>query len=78
MITHRLVVSYTTFSPLPRIREAVLFFYLHLLSPIASIFGSGAPYAARTFLLHIQYAGGTSDHCLLYHLMTKREKLYSV
>ena len=51
MITHWLVVSYTTFSPLPPHEEvAVVLFCLHLLSPIASIFRSGAPYAARTFL----------------------------
>ncbi len=31
---------------------AVIFFCLHLLSPTASIFGSGAPCAARTFLPH--------------------------
>ena len=49
-ITRWLVVSYTTFSPLPLRRKAVLFFCRHLLSPIASTFGSGAPYAARTFL----------------------------
>ena len=30
--------------------EAVIFFCRHLLSPIASTFRSGAPYAARTFL----------------------------
>ena len=30
--------------------EAVIFFCRHLLSPIASTFGSGAPCAARTFL----------------------------
>jgi len=34
MITHRLVVSYTTFSPLPRMHEAVVFFCPYLLSPI--------------------------------------------
>ena len=59
-ITRQLVVSYTTFSPLPDttpawIRDkfrAVIFFYRHLLSPIASSFGSGMPYAARTFLSH--------------------------
>ena len=50
MITHRLVVSYTTFSPLPPRRMAVILFYRYLLSPIASTFGSRAPYAARTFL----------------------------
>ena len=51
MITHRLVVSYTTFSPLPYYNSmAVVFFYRHLPSPTASIFGSGVPYAARTFL----------------------------
>ena len=31
-------------------KEAVIFFCRHLLSPIASTFGSGAPCAARTFL----------------------------
>ena len=52
MITHWLVVSYTTFSPLPAPSgvQAVIFFCPHLLSPIASIFRSGAPCAARTFL----------------------------
>ena len=54
MITHRLVVSYTTFSPLPNTPLqggwAVVLFCRHLLSPIASTFRSGAPYAARTFL----------------------------
>ena len=64
-ITRQLVVSYTTFSPLPIFsifnlqfsifnlqsnRLAVVFFCHNLLSPIASIFGSGVPYAARTFL----------------------------
>jgi len=49
-ITRWLVVSYTTFSPLPLRREAVVLFYRHLLSPIASTFRSGAPCAARTFL----------------------------
>ena len=51
-ITRQLVVSYTTFSPLPIFNQsmAVVFFYQYLLSPIASIFGSGAPCAARTFL----------------------------
>ena len=56
MITHQLVVSYTTFSPLPTL-GAVVFFCRHLLSPIASIFRSGAPYTARTFLSYT----GTSD-----------------
>ena len=61
-ITRRLVVSYTTFSPLPTPTSptrgqavsgaAVIFFYLHLLSPTASSFRRGVPYAARTFLLH--------------------------
>ena len=56
-ITRQLVVSYTTFSPLlspllskSKIVKAVIFFCRHLLSPIASIFGSGMLYAARTFL----------------------------
>ena len=52
MITHRLVVSYTTFSPLPRTSVAVVFFCRHLPSPTASILGSGVPCAARTFLSH--------------------------
>ena len=34
---------------------AVVFFCHHLLSPIASIFGSGAPYAARTFLSCVKH-----------------------
>ena len=54
MITHQLVVSYTTFSPLPT-PGAVIFFCRHLLSPIASIFRSGAPYTARTFLSYSGY-----------------------
>ena len=48
VVTNYLVVSYTTFSPLPF--QAVIFFCQHLLSPIACIFASGALYAARTFL----------------------------
>ena len=72
-ITRQLVVSYTTFSPLPDttpawIRDkfrAVIFFYRHLLSPIASIFGSGMPYAARTFLSHppVENASDKPEHC---------------
>ena len=34
-------------------REAVVFFYPRPLSPMASIFRSGAPCAARTFLSHL-------------------------
>ncbi len=34
-------------------KPAVVLFCLSLLSPIASIFGSGVPCAARTFLSHI-------------------------
>ena len=72
-ITRQLVVSYTTFSPLPDttpawIRDkfrAVIFFCRHLLSPIASIFGSGMPYAARTFLSHppVENASDKPEHC---------------
>ena len=40
-------------SPLRNKFRAVIFFYRHLLSPIASSFGSGMPYAARTFLSHV-------------------------
>ena len=61
VITHWLVVSYTTFSPLPtpsistykrenQRGKAVVFFCRHILSPISSTFRSEAPYAARTFL----------------------------
>lgn len=49
-ITRQLVVSYTTFSPLP-LRAVILFFHIQL-SPTASVFGSGTSYAARTFLSH--------------------------
>ena len=78
-ITRQLVVSYTTFSPLPDTKprrmlkapslrnkfRAVVFFYRHLLSPIASIFGSGMPYAARTFLSHppVENASDKPEHC---------------
>ena len=56
-ITRQLVVSYTTFSPLLlHVGGAVIFFCLHLPSPTASIFRSGAPYAARTFLSHLKDA----------------------
>lgn len=45
--------------------RAVIFFYRHLLSPIASIFGSGMPYAARTFLSHppVENASDKPEHC---------------
>ena len=36
VITHRLVVSYTTFSPLPALLQAVIFFCNDLLLPTAS------------------------------------------
>ena len=50
-VAKRPVVSYTAFSPLPdREGRAVVFFYPCLPSPTASIFGSGSPCAARTFL----------------------------
>lgn len=45
---HIAVGSCPTFSPLPL--RAVIFFFRHQLSPTASTFRSGAPYAARTFL----------------------------
>ena len=63
-ITLWLAVSYTTFSPLPTFRQAVVFFCRILLSPIASTFGSGASYAARTFLLP-QRASGRPERCFL-------------
>ena len=50
-ITRQLVVSYTTFSPLPPTEAgAVILFSRILLSPTAGIFTSGVSYAARTFL----------------------------
>ena len=63
-ITRQLVVSYTTFSPLPSFRRAVVFFCHILLSPIASTFGSGASCAARTFLLP-QRTSGRPERCFL-------------
>jgi len=68
-VASRLVVSYTTFSPLPPrttgksrnqpvSAEAVVLFCLHLLSPVACTFTSGASCAARTFL---SCHRGTSD-----------------
>ena len=65
-ITRRLVVSYTTFSPLPvPLGQAVIFFCLHLPSPTASIFRSGAPCAARTFLSHLtRMPAMKPGHCL--------------
>jgi len=61
-VASRLVVSYTTFSPLPAQTiplPAVVFFCRIPLSPTASIFGSGASCAARTFLscLHQRQTG---------------------
>ncbi|MFC2658717.1 MAG: hypothetical protein ACFN1F_08015, partial [Segatella sp.] len=45
---------------------AVIFFCLHLLSPIASIFGSRMPFAARTFLSHpLQTPATEPGHCLI-------------
>ena len=78
-ITRQLVVSYTTFSPLPDttpawIRDkfrAVIFFYRHLLSPIASSFGSGMPYAARTFLSHLKDASDRPEHCFRHAKVQK-------
>ena len=87
-ITRQLVVSYTTFSPLPDTKprrmlkapslrnkfRAVVFFYRHLLSPIASIFGSGMPYAARTFLSHppVENASDKPEHCFRTAKVTKK------
>ena len=41
--------------PYPSWRQAVVFFCLHPPSPMASIFGSGVPFAARTFLFHSKW-----------------------
>ena len=78
-ITRQLVVSYTTFSPLlspPQTGQtgqvkAVIFFYRHLLSPIASSFGSGMPYAARTFLSHLKDASDRPEHCFRHAKVQK-------
>jgi hypothetical protein len=75
-ITRQLVVSYTTFSPLlsPTVGiggGAVIFFYRHLLSPIASSFGSGMLYAARTFLSHLKDASDRPEHCFLHAKVQK-------
>lgn len=45
---------------------AVVFFCRLLLSPIASTFGSGAPCAARTFLLCHKDTGDKPWHCVLF------------
>ena len=84
-ITRQLVVSYTTFSPLPDTKprrmlkapslrnkfRAVIFFYRHLLSPIASSFGSGMLYAARTFLSHLKDASDRPEHCFRHAKVQK-------
>ena len=75
-ITRQLVVSYTTFSPLQQPRrgiagKAVIFFYRHLLSPIASSFGSGMLYAARTFLSHLKDASDRPEHCFRHAKVQK-------
>jgi len=65
-VTWQPVVSYTTFSPLPvLLSTAVIFFCLILPSPTASIFRSGASYAARTFLLRYIVASDRPEHCIL-------------
>ena len=51
-ITRRLVVSYTTFSPLPNLSQAVILFSRIQPSPTAGTFTSGVSCAARTFLSH--------------------------
>ena len=43
--------------------RAVILFCRHLLSPIASIFRSGAPCAARTFLPHLFGASDKPEQC---------------
>ncbi len=59
LLHHLLTLTPDGISALTGVRTwAVIFFCLHLLSPIASIFGSGAPCAARTFLSCHE---GTSD-----------------
>ena len=81
-ITRQLVVSYTTFSPLlspphskSKIVKAVIFFCRHLLSPIASIFGSGMPYAARTFLPHSHEGMPATDRSAAFSLQRYKKLL---
>ena len=61
-------------SPLRNKFRAVIFFYRHLLSPIASSFGSGMPYAARTFLSHLKDASDRPEHCFRYAKVRKKKK----
>jgi len=79
-VASRLVVSYTTFSPLPR-NGAVIFFYRHLLSPTASTFRSGASCAARTFLSCTPGTSGRPGQCFpdakLRKVERKTKKLVS-
>jgi len=83
-ITRHLVVSYTTFSPLPYktlqvntykvLKKAVIFFCRHLLSPIASIFGSEVLYAARTFLSH-KMPAAEPGHYFLFAKIIQIERI---
>ena len=50
LLHHLLTLTWVTSPFQITSRQAVIFFYRHQLSPTASIFGSGASYAARTFL----------------------------
>ena len=58
-------------SPLRNKFRAVIFFYRHLLSPIASSFGSGMLYAARTFLSHLKDASDRPEHCFRHAKVQK-------
>src|SRR5574344_870153 len=51
-VTILLVSSYLTFSPFRQRRASIVVFFFCITQPsrTASIFGSGMPYAARTFL----------------------------
>ena len=87
-VTSRLVVSYTTFSPLPPfnlqlsiihfqlsiVERAVVFFYRHLLSPTASTFRSGVSCAARTFLSCTPGTSGRPGQCFLGAKLRKVER----
>ena len=57
--------------PCPPQGQAVVFFCYILLSPIASTFGSGAPYAARTFLSHheVPAAGRSTAFYVNFHFI---------
>ena len=57
---------------------AVVFFCHNLLSPIASIFGSGAPSAARTFLSCLFTPATEPEHCFQFAKLAKKSVMASI